>query len=450
MLWAQDRGNAISPDDTEPLEGPLHRAHCAPMALIAFCRDCLAETRAGATRCHVCGSPRIARNDEFADLSIAHIDCDAFYAAVEKRDDPRLADLPVIIGGGKRGVVSTCCYVARIHGVRSAMPMFKALKLCPEAVVIKPDMEKYVRVGREVRTAMRDLTPLVEPISIDEAFLDLTGTERLHGAPPAMVLARFARRIEQEIGITVSVGLSFNKFLAKIASDLDKPRGFAAIGRAEALDFLAGKPVSLIWGVGRALQEALERDGLRLIADLRRIDESDLMRRYGAMGLRLARLSRGIDDRRVSPDSEVKSISAETTFETDIRDARTLEKKLFRLCEKVSARAKAQGFAGSTVTLKLKTADFKIRTRSRGLASPTVLAARLFETGRDMLMKEADGTAYRLIGIGIADLADLDKADPADLVDTSIVRTAKVEGAVDALRARFGKDAVVKGITFDD
>lgn len=420
------------------------------MALIAFCRDCLVEAPSGAVRCHACGSPRIVRNAELAELSIAHIDCDAFYAAVEKRDDPRLVDQPVIIGGGKRGVVSTCCYVARIHGVRSAMPMFKALKLCPEAIVIKPDMEKYVRVGRQVRSAMRDLTPLVEPLSIDEAFLDLTGTERLHGAPPAIVLARFARSVEQKIGITVSVGLSYNKFLAKIASDLDKPRGFAAIGRAEALDFLAGKPVSLIWGVGKALQESLERDGLRLIADLRRVDEGELMRRYGAMGLRLARLSRGIDDRRVTPDSEVKSISAETTFDTDIRDARTLEKKLFQLSEKVSARAKAQGFAGSTVTLKLKSADFKIRTRSRGLASPTVLAGRLFETGRDMLMKEADGTAYRLIGIGLSDLADLDKADPADLVDTSIARTVKVEGAVDALRARFGKAAVVKGITFDD
>ncbi len=420
------------------------------MALVAFCRDCLVEAPPGAPRCHACGSPRIARNPELAGLSIAHIDCDAFYAAVEKRDNPQLVDQPVIIGGGKRGVVSTCCYVARIHGVRSAMPMFKALKLCPEAIVIKPDMEKYVRVGRQVRAAMRDLTPLVEPLSIDEAFLDLTGTERLHGAPPAVVLARFARHIEHDIGITVSVGLSHNKFLAKIASDLDKPRGFAAIGHAETLDFLAGKPVSLIWGVGKALQEALERDGLRLIADLRRVDEGELMRRYGAMGLRLARLSRGIDDRRVTPDSEVKSISAETTFDIDIRDARTLEKKLFQLSEKVSARAKAQGFAGSTVTLKLKTADFRIRTRSRGLPSPTVLAARIFETGRDMLMKEADGTAYRLIGIGLSDLADLDKADPADLVDTSIARTVKVEGAVDALRARFGKAAVVKGITFDD
>ena len=420
------------------------------MAPLAFCRDCLAETRAGAMRCHACGSPRIARHDELGTLAIAHIDCDAFYAAIEKRDDPSLADRPVIVGGGKRGVVSTCCYIARIHGVRSAMPMFKALKLCPEAVVIKPDMEKYVRVGRQVRQAMRDLTPLVEPLSIDEAFLDLTGTDRLHGAVPAKVLARFARQVEREIGITVSVGLSYNKFLAKIASDLDKPRGFAAIGRAEALDFLGGRPVSLIWGVGRAMQAALERDGLRLIADLRRIEESELMRRYGAMGLRLARLSRGLDDRRVSPDAETKSISAETTFDTDIRDARMLEKTLFRLCEKVSARAKAQGLAGGTVTLKLKSADFKIRTRSRGLASPTVLAGRLFETGREMLFRETDGTAYRLIGIGLSDLAELGKADPADLVDTSIARTVKVEGAVDALRARFGKDAVVKGITFDD
>jgi DNA polymerase-4 len=420
------------------------------MAALAFCRDCLTEAAPGALRCRACGSPRIARHDELGTLSIAHVDCDAFYAAVEKRDDPSLVDKPLIIGGGRRGVVSTCCYVARIHGVRSAMPMFKALQLCPEAVVIKPNMEKYVGVGRQVRQAMRALTPLVEPLSIDEAFLDLTGTERLHGAPPAVVLARFARSVEKEIGITVSVGLSYNKFLAKIASDMDKPRGFAAIGRAEALDFLGSKPVSLIWGVGRATQEALEREGFKLIADLRRLDEGDLMRRFGAMGLRLARLSRGVDDRRVSPDEETKSISAETTFDTDIRDARTLEKKLFLLCEKVSARAKAQGFAGTTVTLKLKTADFRIRTRSRALPSPTLLAARLFEVGRDMLMKEADGTAYRLIGIGMSELTDPAKADPADLVDPSISRSVKVEGAVDALRTRFGKAAVVKGITFDD
>jgi len=311
-------------------------------------------------------------------------------------------------------------------------------------------MEKYVRVGRDVREAMRALTPLVEPLSIDEAFLDLTGTERLHGAPPAVVLAKLARGVERDIGITISAGLSYNKFLAKIASDMDKPRGFAAIGKAEALEFLGSKPVSLIWGVGKALQETLERDGLKRIADLRRLDESELTRRYGAMGLRLSRLSRGIDERKVEPDGETKSVSAETTFETDIRHARTLEKILFRLAEKVSARAKAQQLAGRIVTLKLKSADFRIRTRSRSLASPTVLAARIFEAGRDMLMREADGTAYRLIGIGISELTGLDKADPSDLVDGSIAHNVKVEGAVDALRAKFGKAAVVKGITFDD
>lgn len=420
------------------------------MALLAFCRDCFAAFAPTAARCAACRSPRIVRHDELDTLAIAHVDCDAFYAAIEKRDDPSLADRPLIVGGGKRGVVSTCCYLARINGVRSAMPMFKALELCPEAVVLPPDMEKYARVGREVRDAMRALTPLVEPLSIDEAFLDLSGTDRLHGAPPALVLARFAKAVERGIGITVSIGLSHNKFLAKTASDLDKPRGFAVIGRAETLDFLGPRPVSTIWGVGKAMAQTLERDGLRRIADLRRFDEAELMRRYGVVGQRLSRLSRGIDTRKVSLDDETKSISAETTFDTDIRDGRTLEKRLFPLCEKVSSRMKAQGFAGSTVTLKLKSADFKLRSRSRTLASPTVLAARLFEAGRDMLAKEADGTAYRLIGIGLSDLTSLDKADPADLVDASIARNVKVEGAVDALRAKFGRAAVVKGITFDE
>lgn len=420
------------------------------MVLRAFCRDCFATQPPGGRRCTACASPRVVAHDELDALSIAHVDCDAFYAAIEKRDDPSLADRPVIIGGGRRGVVSTCCYIARISGVRSAMPMFKALKLCPEAAVIKPDMEKYARVGREVRQAMLALTPLVEPLSIDEAFLDLSGTERLHGAAPALTLARFARQVEREIGITVSVGLSYNKFLAKIASDLDKPRGFAAIGRGEALDFLGPKPVSLIWGVGRAMQEALARDGLKCIADLRRLDETELMRRYGAMGQRLARLARGEDNRRVNPEGEVKSVSAETTFNEDIHDGRALEKHLFRLCEKVSARCKAKHLSGRSVTLKLKTADFRLRTRSRALETPTALAARLFEAGRDLLAREVDGTAFRLIGIGLSDLADLDKADPADLVDTTVARNVKVEGAIDSLRARFGKAAVIKGILLDD
>jgi DNA polymerase-4 len=382
-------------------------------------------------------------------LAIAHVDCDAFYAAVEKRDDPSLADKPLIIGGGKRGVVSTACYVARTYGIHSAMPMFKARKLCPHAVVLKPDMAKYVKVGREVRALMFELTPLVEPLSIDEAFMDLTGTERLHGMSPAHSLARFARRVERNIGITVSIGLSANKFLAKIASDLEKPRGFAVLGRDEAIAFLATRPVGFIWGVGKATQARLQRDGFNTIADLQRGDETDLMRRYGVEGRRLWRLSRGIDDRSVNPERETKSVSSETTFNEDVASFRPLEKTLWSLSEKVSSRLKASGIAGSTVTLKLKTADFRIKTRARSLGEPTQLAARIFEAGRDLLAREIDGTKFRLIGIGLSNLDEAGKADPVDLVDRTDARTAKAEHAIDRVREKFGRAAVVKGLVFD-
>jgi DNA polymerase IV len=415
----------------------------------AFCRDCLKPVRFVAERCRACGSPRLVRHAELPDLAIAHIDCDAFYASVEKRDNPELADKPVIIGGGPRGVVSTCCYIARISGVRSAMPMFKALDACPDAVVIRPNMEKYTKVSREIRTLMRELTPLVEPISIDEAFLDLTGTERLHHAPPAEVLLQLAERVEREIGISVSVGLSHNKFLAKIASDLDKPRGFSVIGREETLAFLAEKPVSFIWGVGKALESKLAGDGIRTIGQLQNHDENDLARRYGMMGLRLAKLSRGIDVRSVTPERETKSVSAETTFNQDIADKAELVRILRKLSEKVSHRMKAAELAGHTVTLKLKTGDFKQLTRSRRLADPTKLADRIFSTGRDLLGPEVDGRRFRLIGIGVSELCDGDLADPADLVDIDATRRAKAEGAIDTLREKFGKDAVELGLIFD-
>ncbi|MBN9072641.1 MAG: DNA polymerase IV, partial [Rhizobiales bacterium] len=305
-----------------------------------FCRDCLARQGGGQPRCERCGSPRLVRHDELYDLSIAHIDCDAFYAAIEKRDRPELRDRPLIVGGGKRGVVATACYIARIRGVRSAMPMFKALEACPDAVVVKPDMEKYVGVGRQVRAMMQALTPLVEPVSIDEAFLDLSGTQRLHGMPPALVLARFAKDVENAIGISVSAGLSYCKFLAKVASDFRKPRGFSVIGRAEAVSFLADQPVTLIWGVGRAFAAVLERDGIRTIAQLQKLDRGELLRRYGTMGDRLHRLSRGEDDRSVHPDRDAKSVSAETTFDQDLASSADLVPVLRALSEKVSGRLK--------------------------------------------------------------------------------------------------------------
>lgn len=418
--------------------------------MAGFCRDCLADVPERGARCIACGSPRLARHPAIARMSIAHVDCDAFYATIEKRDDPSLADKPLIVGGGQRGVVATACYIARTYGVRSAMPMFEARRLCPHAVVVPPDMAKYARVGRGVRTLMGELTPLVEPLSIDEAFLDLTGTERLHGMTPAKSLARFAGRVEREIGITISIGLSQNKFLAKIASDLDKPRGFSLLDLAEAPPFLAPRPITFIWGVGKAMGAALAREGYRTIADLQRAEETELMRRFGTEGLRLSRLSRGINSRSVNPDRETKSVSAETTLERDLADFRALERILWELCEKVSARLKAKELAGATVTLKLKSSDFRLRTRARSLGAPTQLAAKIFAAGRELLTRETGGTKFRLIGIGVSALAEAADADPADLIDERGRRAAAAEHAVDRLREKFGRAAVIRGIAMDE
>jgi DNA polymerase IV len=411
-----------------------------------FCRDCRQDTPERASRCPGCGSPRLLRHPLLDVLTIAHVDCDAFYATIEKRDDPSLADKPVIVGGRQRGVVLTACYVARTYGVRSAMPMFEARRLCPQATVVRPDMDKYARVGRQVRDLMSNLTPLVEPVSIDEAFMDLSGTARLHRMSPAKALAEFASSVERSLGITVSIGLSCNKFLAKIASDLDKPRGFAVLGGDEAPGLLASKPVGIILGVGKVAQRRLLRDGLRNIGDVQRLGESELRRRYGAEGVRLAQLAHGRDDRPVRAERYAKSISAETTFDEDLADFRPLELRLWRLSEKVSARLKTAALAGSTVTLKLKTADFRIRTRAQSLRQPTQLAARIFAIGRDLLARETDGTPFRLIGIGVSALVTADDADFTDLIER---RTAEAERAMDRLRDRFGNSAVVKGLAID-
>ncbi|MHA6288415.1 DNA polymerase IV [Maricaulis sp. CAU 1757] len=409
-----------------------------------YCRACLAPVAPGPRTCPACGSRRLLRHDELETLSIAHIDCDAFFAAIEKRDNPELEDKPVIVGGRQRGVVSTCCYIARLYGVHSAMPMYQALKACPDAVVIKPEGSKYAREGHRIRDMMRDITPLVEPLSIDEAFLDLTGTTRLHNAPPALTLLRLQRRIAEEVGITVSVGLSFNKFLAKTASDLDKPDGFAVIGKAEALDFLGPRPVRTIYGVGPALAGKLERDGLRTLADIRTRGDKAMADRYGETGYHLSRLSRGEDRRPVKPERDRKSVSAETTFGADLNEAAALETRLWQLCVKVADQMKAKEIAGQVVTLKLKTADFKSRTRRRTLSEPSQLADTLFKTGRELLARELDGTRFRLIGIGFSDLGPA-LGDAGDLLDPNAIRHAVAERAMDKARARFGGEAVIKG-----
>jgi DNA polymerase-4 len=411
--------------------------------MTAFCRDCLADAASAKGRCGACGSPRLIAHAELGQLSLAHVDCDAFYCTVEKRDNPAIQHLPVIVGGGQRGVVSAACYVARTYGVRSAMPMFQALARCPDAVVIRPDMAKYAAVSRQVRDLMLELTPLVEPLSLDEAFLDLAGTERLHHMPPAKALARLARRVEHEIGVTLSVGLSYCKFLAKVASDLDKPRGFAVIGRAEAKSFLATKPVGIIWGVGQALNQRLANDGIRRIADLQSRREIDLVSRYGAIGRRLARFSRGEDDRTVEPHGPAKSISAETTFRSDLDAEAELARELWPLTETFARRLKQSGLAAGGVTLKLKTADFRIITRARKLDRPSQLADTLFRAAKPLLAAACDGTAYRLIGIGSASLVAA-TAEP-DLLDPRAQARAGAERAIDELREKFGDGAIGKG-----
>ena len=422
-----------------------------PAPLSAICRDCgwdgvvSGDGDGTSESCPECASKRTFSHSELTALAIAHVDCDAFYASIEKRDDPALADKPVLVGGGKRGVVAAACYIARRYGIRSAMPMFKALEACPHAVVVSPNMEKYSRVGRAIREMMIARTPLVEPISIDEAFLDLSGTELLHGGSPARSLAKLARDIEEELGVTVSVGLSYNKFLAKIASDLDKPRGFSVIGRAEASEFLSAKPVGLLWGVGAAMQRRLAGDGIYRIGELREFQDAELVRRYGAIGTRLARFSRGEDGRAVKPGRVAKSVSSETTFGEDIRAFDALEAKLWRQCDRVAQRMRKSELIGRTATLKLRTADFRILTRSRTLTAPTQLAEVLFHAVLPLLKKEANGRLYRLIGVGLSGLESDENAPQADLFGAEDERTAVLEKTVDGLRDRFGDAAPVKG-----
>ncbi len=413
------------------------------MAITALCRDCFWTGEVAPQRCPDCGSLRLLADPELSALSIAHLDCDAFYASVEKRDRPELRDKPVIVGGGVRGVVTTACYIARLYGVGSAQPMFKALKACPDAVVIKPSFEKYKFESARIFAAVRELTPLVQTLSLDEAWIDLTGTERLNGGPPALQLARLQKRIEDETGLTVSIGLAPNRFLAKIASELDKPRGFSVIGAANARGLLAPRPASILPGVGPVFYKTLRSDGFVTVGDLAKADPRDLVTRYGEWGLRLHDLANGRDARRVDPEHDRKGMSAETTFDTDLSDAAALEAELWPLCEKLAAKARRTGVASRVVVLKLRRTDFKIVTRRTTLPEAVQTARALFATGRELLEPEL-GRPYRLIGIGMADILDAQDAPPG-LFESSEARALKAETTIDALRARFGAQAVVAG-----
>ena len=415
-----------------------------PTAMPALCRDCEFEIDGGGI-CPGCGSPRVVSHPELFELSIAHVDCDAFYASVEKRDRPELRDKPVIVGGRKRGVVSTACYIARIRGVRSAMPMYKALRLCPDAVVIKPDMERYVCASRTIRTMMEDLTPAIEPLSLDEAFMDLSGTRRLHGTPPAVLLSRLARRIESEVGVSGSIGLSHNKFLAKIASDLEKPRGFSIIGREETEEFLASKPVTLMFGVGAATQRRLDSHGIKTFRDLRSWTEPELKARFGEFGGRLWHLCRGKDARRVKRDRSTKSLSSETTFPEDIGDAEELDGHVWRLSERVADRLKAKQFAGRTVVLKLKRSNHSTATRRESMQEPTNKAEIVYRTARGLLDRFPESGPFRLIGVGVTGISKVSPDEDVPPLDPAMRRKLEVERATDRIRAKHGRSAIVKG-----
>ena len=374
------------------------------------------------------------------------MDCDSFYASVEKRDCPELIDKPVIIGGGRRGVVSTACYVARIRGVHSAMPMYRALKLCPDAVVIRPRMKVYAEISLQIRKMMLELTPAVEPISLDEAFLDLGGTQRLHKKPPAVLLAELTNRIKTELGLTGSIGLSHNKFLAKIASDLNKPNGFSIIGKQETEKFLFNKPVNILWGVGAGTKEKLGAMGIKTLSDLLRWEDSDFVRKFGTSGKRLKALASGKDNRRVMAERLIKSISNETTFGEDILNHEILIGHLWRMCEKVSDRAKTREIAGKVGVIKLKTDKHRLITRRLTFKEPTNMADRLFNALEPLLKSEIKEVKFRLLGVTLTNLWDQKYADlTGDLLDPNAQNRQKAELATDKIRRKFGVNAIIKG-----
>ena len=411
----------------------------------SLCRKCF-NTFNEERRCPRCSSPLVVSHSELFNLNIAHMDCDAFYASVEKRDNPDLADKPVIIGGGRRGVVSTACYIARIRGVKSAMPMFKALEKCPDAVVIRPRMKIYAEISQQIRAMMNDITPLVEPLSLDEAFMDMSGTHKLHGVPPAVMLAKLMDRISGNLGLTGSIGLSHNKFLAKIASDLNKPNGYSIIGEAETSSFLQDKPIRLIWGVGASMQKSLEKSGIRTFLDLLRWDRKDLVSKFGSMGDRLWFLARGQDARVVSNSDRIKSISNETTLNENTSNIRVLEGHLWRLCEKVSSRAKSKGLAGTIMILKLKSSNHKIITRRVTLRDPTYLAHVLFRSTYPLMEAAIENGPFRLVGAGLSGLCLASQAQrEPELLDDGALNRIKVERVTDEIREKFGDAAMIKG-----
>jgi DNA polymerase IV len=393
-----------------------------------------------------------------AELSILHVDLDAFYASVEQLADPGLRGRPVIVGGlGRRGVVAAASYEARRYGVHSAMPMGRARRACPEGVFLAPRFDAYGDASKSVMAILRDVTPLVEPLALDEAFLDVSGGRRLHGAAPE-IAAELRRRIRTETGLVASVGVATTKFVAKLASDLAKPDGMLVIEAGTEIEFLHPLEVRRLWGVGPKTGERLARLGVHTIGDLAALPEDALVHALGdAHGRHLHALAWNRDDRAVEPERGVKSVGHEETFPTDITDRETLGREVLRMSERVGERLRDGRRAGRTVQLKLRYKDFRTITRSRTLPEPTNLAADIAAVARALLDAVELGDGIRLLGVAVQQLQDVDDRDggvgsedqlpldldaSADAARGSDPRQRAVEASMDAVRKRFGDDAV--------
>ncbi len=382
---------------------------------------------------------------------ILHVDMDAFYASVEVREQPGLAGRPVIVGGSPRGrgVVSAANYEARRFGVHSAMPMARAVRLCPEAVCLPVRMELYATVSQQIREIFNRYTPLVEPLSLDEAFLDVTASTRLFGSATAIARA-IKDAIRQELSLVASVGIAPNKFIAKIASDLDKPDGFVEVKPADPQAFLDPLPVSRVWGVGKATGKELDRLGITRIAQLRQLPEVVLQDRFGKFGSHLWRLANGIDDRPVVSDSEAKSISNESTFDHDIGNRDTLRAWLMELTEQVCWRLRQHELYGRTVQVKLRFADFSTITRSHTLPEATRQTKQIWQAVMALFDKamQTESRPLRLVGVGVSGLSDevhrpQTQTDPFEQPYDS--RQTQLDEVTDAIKSRFGSGGIRRG-----
>ncbi len=379
---------------------------------------------------------------------ILHVDMDAFYASVEELDDPGLVGQPVVVGGTPdgRGVVAAANYAARRYGIHSAMPAAQARRLCPHAVFIRSRMDRYVEVSRELRDIFARYTPLLEPLSLDEAFLDVTSSLRLFGDGQA-IARRIKEEIRDELGLVASVGVAPNKFLAKLASDLDKPDGLVVVPTDAIEAFLEPLPVSRLWGVGKVSNRDLAEMGVYTIGDLRRLPEELLVSRFAKSAAHWARLARGIDDRRVVPDRDAKSISHETTFATDIGDAEVLKSWLLELTEQAATRLRRQGLRGKTVFIKVRYADFHTVTRSESLDAPSNATRELYVTAARLLQTQLARSPrpVRLLGMGASGITS-EELEQGQLFETEDrEQQRRIDTVVDSIKSRFGNRALRRG-----